>query len=91
MRGGLRAGVRFDLADLRVEMPEGPFDLVLCRNVVLTYVDEALQRPLVERMIARLRPGGFFVVGAHERMPDGIEGLRAVAACVHERRTAPAC
>lgn len=91
VRGALRAGVRFELADLRERMPEGAFDVVLCRNVVLTYVDEALQRPIVERMIARLRPGGFFVVGAHERMPDGVDGLATVAACVHERRPTPAC
>lgn len=37
-----RQGVEFVMQDIRQSMPEGPFDLILCRNLVFTYFDDAL-------------------------------------------------
>ncbi len=71
----LRRGVTFRQEDFRRAMPEGPFDVVLCRNSLLTYVDEGQHRPLLEQMIARLLPGGALVVGLHETLPAGLMGL----------------
>lgn len=53
--------------DVREAPPDGPFDVVLCRNLVFTYFDEELQRDIAGRLLAALRPGGLLVVGAHER------------------------
>jgi chemotaxis protein methyltransferase CheR len=50
--------------------PGGPFDLVLCRNLVFTYMDDALQREVTGWILDVLRPGGALVVGAHETPPD---------------------
>jgi chemotaxis protein methyltransferase CheR len=75
VRPELRAGVTFLRQDLRHAMPDGPFDIVLCRNVLLTYVDEAKQRPILAQVVARLLPGGALVVGSRETMPEGIDGL----------------
>ena len=77
VRPELRAGITFRCQDLRKAMPDGPFDVVLCRNVVLTYVEEARHRSLLERIVARLLPGGALVVGSRETMPAGITGLEA--------------
>jgi chemotaxis protein methyltransferase CheR len=55
--------------DLRTGMPDGPFDLVLCRNVVLTYYAAPVQLELMRRIANRLRPGGALVVGIHESLP----------------------
>jgi chemotaxis protein methyltransferase CheR len=55
--------------DVRVETPPGPFDLVLCRNLALTYFDEALQREVMNRVAAELRIGGALVIGSHESLP----------------------
>jgi chemotaxis protein methyltransferase CheR len=55
--------------DVRKETPPGPFDLLLCRNLVLTYFDKALQREVMEGVMAALRPGGALVIGSHERLP----------------------
>ena len=41
--------VTFARHDVREEPPVGPFDLVLCRNLVFTYFDEPTQRAAVER------------------------------------------
>jgi chemotaxis protein methyltransferase CheR len=48
------------------------FDLVLCRNLVFTYFDEGLQRRILDRMQAVLRPGGALVIGIHEHLPEGV-------------------
>jgi chemotaxis protein methyltransferase CheR len=77
VRPELRAGITFVCQDLRQAMPDGPFDVVLCRNVLLTYVDEAKHRALVEQLVARIVPGGALVVGSRETMPAGIAGLEA--------------
>ncbi|MCZ7685293.1 MAG: chemotaxis protein CheR [Sandaracinaceae bacterium] len=83
LREELRASVDFRCEDLRVSMPEGPFDLVLCRNLVLTYFDEARQREVALRMVERMVPGAALVVGSHEEPPPdvGLEpwpGVRSV-------------
>jgi len=67
--------ITFLQQDLRDSMPDGPFDLVLCRNAVLTYYEERVQTSLIERISARLRAGGALVVGIHESLPDEVTKL----------------
>lgn len=75
IRDHLRAGIEFRREDLREAMPEGPFHLVLCRNVAFTYFDEPLQREVLARMASRIVPGGALVVGIHESLPPGARGF----------------
>ena len=53
-------------------MAEGPFDLVLCRNLVLTYFEPSLQIQVMRDLAPRLRCGGYLVIGAHEALPAGM-------------------
>jgi len=76
LRPELRAGVELRCQDVRSELPEQSFHLVLCRNLVFTYFDEPLQRRCLARLAARLEPGGLLLVGAHESLPAGHPGLR---------------
>lgn len=69
--------VEFRREDLRARMPQGPFDLVLCRNAVATYYATELQHALFGRIARRMRPGAALVLGAHESLP---EDLRIFAA-----------
>ncbi len=55
--------------DIRKGIPAGPFHLVLCRNFVFTYFDESLQIEMLNEITGTLAPGGFLVIGAHERLP----------------------
>ena len=64
--------------DIRSSMPDGPFDLILCRNLVFTYFDNALQGRLMNKMTERLAPRGFLVLGAHETLPTKDTGLTAI-------------
>jgi chemotaxis protein methyltransferase CheR len=70
-----REGVEFVLQDIRRSMPAGPFDLILCRNLVFTYFDEALQRRILDQLLERLRPTGFLVLGSHESLTPGEGGV----------------
>lgn len=70
-----RTNVTFRLEDIRDRMPRGPFDLMLCRNLVFTYFDAPLQRGLLAKFAPRIRTGGIFVVGSHERLPEGMVGF----------------
>jgi chemotaxis protein methyltransferase CheR len=68
-----RKGLMFHCEDLRTTMPDGPFHLVLCRNVAFTYfAREPLQREVLGRIVSRLVPGGVLAIGAHESLP-GVE------------------
>jgi chemotaxis protein methyltransferase CheR len=82
-----RAAVHFELADLRRELPEGPFDLICCRNLAFTYFDEPLARRLERSFAELLRPGGVLVVGLGEELPGGSSDLTLREPCVYARAT----
>ncbi|MGE5892859.1 MAG: CheR family methyltransferase [bacterium] len=65
----LRENIAFIRQDIREEMPEGPFHLILCRNLVFTYFDEPLQEKIIDRMMKRLIAGGILIIGIHETLP----------------------
>jgi chemotaxis protein methyltransferase CheR len=70
IRDELRRDMTFRREDVRTAMPDGPFDLVSCRNVVFTYFEPELQRTVAERMVGRMVDGGVLLVGCHEAPPD---------------------
>jgi chemotaxis protein methyltransferase CheR len=70
LRDRFRTDVRFSNQDIRRQMPGGPFGLILCRNLVFTYYEDAFQVSLLERMLDRLKKEGALVLGAHERLPE---------------------
>jgi chemotaxis protein methyltransferase CheR len=70
-----RSDVELRVQDVRVAAPEGRFHLILCRYLVLTYFDEALQRRLLALLVDKLEPAGALVVGATERVPEPVGGL----------------
>jgi chemotaxis protein methyltransferase CheR len=75
LRESYRDSIEFMKADVRDALPRGPFHLVLCRNLVFTYFDDALQREITARITDVMAAGGFLAVGRHETVPAGIGGL----------------
>lgn len=71
LRRSFREGVAFLLQDVRDSMPDGPFDLILCRNLVFTYFEEGLQEEILFPLLGRLREGGILAIGGHEELPQG--------------------
>ena len=79
LRSAFRDQVDFRLQDITQAMPEGLFEIILCRNLVFTYFDEVQQRRLLANILDRLAPGGYFILGKHETLPLGSGGLVWVA------------
>jgi chemotaxis protein methyltransferase CheR len=75
VREPARSAVEFARQDLTRAVPDRRFDLILCRNIVLTYFDPQLQREVMQRIAGALHPGGALVVGVHETLPEGIGDL----------------
>jgi chemotaxis protein methyltransferase CheR len=76
LRPAFRQRVVFLRQDIRSAQPEGPFDLVLCRNLVFTYFEHRLQQRTLMDIAAQMRPGAALVVGKGEMLP-GLEALDA--------------
>jgi len=70
-----RRGIVLRQQDIRKELPEGSFHLILCRNLVLTYFTKSLQVRIFENIRNKLVDGGFLVTGIHEELPEGVSGL----------------
>ena len=75
LRSEYRQGIEFVQQDVRTALPEGRFNLILCRNLVFTYFDESTQRQILERLLTRLLSGGALVIGRREVLPPGTAGL----------------
>jgi chemotaxis protein methyltransferase CheR len=90
-----RHDVDFVRQDVRTSTPDRRFDLILCRNLVLTYFEPALQRTVMERIVNVLRPGGALLVGSQESLPDAQLELERWpgARCTYRKlaSSAPSC
>ena len=62
----------------------GPFDAVLCRNVMI-YFDAPIRQALVSEMERLVRPGGLVFVGHAETLSGLDTGLQVVAPSVYRR------
>jgi len=79
----LRTLVQFAKLNLMEHWPmQGPFDAILCRNVMI-YFGKATQQTLVERYWALLRPGGHLFVGHSESLTGLTHRFRYVQPAVY--------
>ena len=61
----IRRMVRFHRRDILMEPPDGEFDFIICRNLLI-YLDRLGQEAVLERFARCLRPGGYLVLGRTE-------------------------
>ena len=79
----LRRLVNFAKLNLMERWPmQGPFDAILCRNVMI-YFDKATQQQLVERYWQLLRPGGHLFDGHSESLTGLAHKFRYVQPAVY--------
>lgn len=81
IRQDWRNQVVFLVQDIRCDWPEGLFDLILCRNLILTYFDAANQARVLLELTRRLVPGGALAVGIHEQIPAWLTDLEPWESC----------
>lgn len=66
VRPELRGTVRWAQHNLTQDSaPEGPFDFILCRNVLI-YFENRTRSEVLRRLSVRLRPGGALLLGSGE-------------------------
>jgi chemotaxis protein methyltransferase CheR len=65
-----KEGIRWKLHNLFSEdPPRMGFQIIFLRNSFLTYYNDELQKSALRRILKSLAPGGFLIIGAHEKIP----------------------
>ncbi len=81
----LRAKVRFAQINLTESLPAtGEFDAIFLRNVMIYFEPETKQQ-VVERLLTRLRPGGWLFVGHSESINGLVAGIEGIAPSVYRK------
>jgi chemotaxis protein methyltransferase CheR len=80
VRPEFRTAVEFRQHNVLDPLPGrlGPFDAILCRNLLIYLTDEAVARA-AGRLACALVPGGWLVTGASDPPLDDVESLETVA------------
>ena len=86
IKNEFRQEVQFLNQDIRAELPEGTFDLILCRNLVFTYFQDDLQKDVLKRIMTKMSPDGYLIIGNHESLPEGQEDLVFIEKCIYRKR-----
>lgn len=77
IRDELRSICRFQVDNLLAPRSVGPFDIILCRNVLIYFSAQDKAR-VVDNLLKRLRKDGFLIVGATESLLGVTDRLRRV-------------
>lgn len=86
----IRSVIRFARLNLHDEAyavdgkVDGPFDLILCRNVLI-YFDAASRRGVIDRLIDHLAPGGSLLIGHAETLHGITTRVRSVVPTVYRK------
>jgi chemotaxis protein methyltransferase CheR len=81
----LRQRVQFRHLNLNQPLPKiGSFDVIFLRNVMI-YFNLETKRQVVARLLAQLRPGGYFLIGHSETLNDINDTLLAVAPSIYRK------
>jgi chemotaxis protein methyltransferase CheR len=84
VRPEIQALVTFRRQDLLADPCEGSFDIIVCRNVVIYFTEQA-KTDLYRRFCNSLRPGGVLFLGATEAIPNARRvGLRSTGSTFYE-------
>jgi chemotaxis protein methyltransferase CheR len=79
----VRKHTRFVQVNLNRRLPElGPFEVIFLRNVMI-YFDNETKREVVARLVQKLRPGGYFIVGHSESLNGVNDTLRCVKPTIY--------
>lgn len=81
----LRQKVQFRQINLNEPLPHTqPFDVVFLRNVMI-YFNAETKRQVVARIVAQLKPGGYFLIGHSESLNDISNAVLPVAPSIYRK------
>ena len=85
MDRSLRSRVNFVHANLNAPLPDlGKFDMVFLRNVMI-YFNLDTKRQVVARVLANIKPGGYFCIGHSESLNDITQAVEIVAPSIYRK------
>lgn len=90
MRPDIQQRVRFEQMNLVERVPDGPFQVVFCRNTLM-YLTPEHRKTVIDRLVKLLSPGGVLVIGSAESLetvPPELERVTVAGAFLY-RRCAP--
>ncbi len=77
--------VRFKQINLNSSLPDvGLFDVIFLRNVMI-YFNEGTKRQVVQRLLAHLHPGGYFVISHSESLNGISEAVKPIRPSVYRK------
>ena len=69
LKSRIKEGISWLVHDLLSDPPGTAFDLIFLRNNLLTYYADEVKLPALIKTADALIPGGFLIIGSHEKMP----------------------
>lgn len=91
IREHIRQTVEFQQLNLVEEMPEGPFDVIFSRNMLM-YLTPENRQSTIKRLTELLRDDGALFIGSAEtldQLPDDLERVSAHGTSYYRRRRTP--
>jgi chemotaxis methyl-accepting protein methylase len=76
VKPSLKKGIDWKVQHLLSCLPEGTFHLIFLRNNLLTYYTENLKTSVFEKVMDRIEPLGYLIIGSHEKVPPSVTGLK---------------
>jgi chemotaxis protein methyltransferase CheR len=81
----LRSRLQLQHLNLNEPLPKvGSFDVIFLRNVMI-YFNLETKRQVVARLLAQLRPGGYFLIGHSETLNDINDTVKPVAPSIYRK------
>lgn len=82
----VRQRVHFRQLNLNTALPQlGPFDTVFLRNVMI-YFNDNTKREVVARVVAAIKPGGYFFIGHSESLNEISHDMQTVAPSIYRKK-----
>ena len=76
LKAFLREGIDWKVQDIFLEPPGSGLDIIFLRNNLLTYYNDPFKEKGLTRVARALAPGGWLIVGSHEKMPAAGSNFR---------------
>ena len=81
----LKKNIHFKRLNLFEKLPfEGSFDFIFCRNVLI-YFDIEQKISIINKLVSRLKPGGFLYLGHSETLFSEVPSLKSCGNTIYEK------
>jgi len=69
LKAFIKKGIDWKMQDILENAPGAEFDIIFLRNNLLTYYQDHLKNKGIDIVVGALAPGGWLIVGSHEKLP----------------------